>query len=548
MAQEDEALDWEGQLRSDGWMFEEYRRRNWLLQRIDRENISAFRELWLRRTLPRGGRPVGFPRREHVPLRALGPPERRRKRVLRPADGQRRDSTGVKIVRLLGWGGNGLVALANYRTAPRQPALTFVIKASLFLWDSQELYREGLMTEKFQRAAHTVQLIPRTRIGLPPQTPYPTSIRREDDSSATEDSSGDDSYDDDKPSDKYLKNMRKTRRQQIEEDRPAYISKMEKFDTWLNELHSLERERVENYFAFSPPARLGLGRKDFLLLEHIDNGTLYNLLCSRRENSTRGGVNRHQNSNRGGDPIDIGTSGKRISNELFEQAPVARKRWRAKRTVHFDIDPTNILIAGLDPGAKDDEHKQVPRLKLSDFGIAEDIKPNKRNEYYHSLRRSAKWGYFAPEQFGFDWDYVRQRDGSLIEEDGPEISEQPIAGNYGAHTNVWGIALTMWQLITKCWPELPPQYQPGTPRLRAHYCNRILTEEEFSGVDFELREIVAQCMAHNPADRPGPRMLVNRALAGIRKRFPNNPRETDDFIEDWVQSNIFDARGGRRRR
>ncbi|KAI6086053.1 hypothetical protein F4821DRAFT_239244 [Hypoxylon rubiginosum] len=55
--------------------------------------------------------------------------------------------------------------------------------------------------------------------------------------------------------------------------------------------------------------------------------------------------------------------------------------------------------------------------------------------YYLAYRSVGKHGYHAPEQFGPEW----EKTGYLG--NGPEVSEDPVAGNYGSHTNVWGMAL-----------------------------------------------------------------------------------------------------------
>lgn len=60
------------------------------------------------------------------------------------------------------------------------------------------------------------------------------------------------------------------------------------------------------------------------------------------------------------------------------------------------------------------------------------------SQYYLNKRRLAKHGYFTPEQFGRDWDLLE-----ATEYFGAEVAASKIAGNYGSHTNVWGMALVI---------------------------------------------------------------------------------------------------------
>ncbi|KAF3070410.1 putative serine threonine protein kinase protein [Daldinia childiae] len=221
--------------------------------------------------------------------------------------------------------------------------------------------------------------------------------------------------------------------------------------------------------------------------------------------------------------------GKTLGNDLFEEIPVEGRRWARKNLIHFDIDPSNIFIAPPDFGARDGEHDLIPRLKLADFGCARVMKQNKKNVYYLDRRRMAKQGYFAPEQFGVEWEHIAPTD-----PDGCELSEQPIAGNYSYATNVWGIAWSMWQLITGCRVPDAPQRQDGEP---LHYCPVILDDEEqFGYVDRELRETIAACMRHDPRDRPTLLDLSRQAGRGAKKTFSG---EHDDAIESWVLRIFF---------
>ncbi|KAI2606669.1 kinase-like domain-containing protein [Hypoxylon sp. NC1633] len=184
-----------------------------------------------------------------------------------------------------------------------------------------------------------------------------------------------------------------------------------------------------------------------------------------------------------------------INSELVEQIPPPTRRWAGKRIVHFDVAAKNVLIDDLDPFAGDGEHAIIPRLRLADFGNSNAVKPNKSKR-----RKAGTWGYYAPEQFGIDWDHV-----NATERYGAELSEQPVAGNYGSWTNVWGIAMVMWQLMTKLNAILPPQrssYAMLDEDDHIHYAPLIMDEDEYAIFDQELRTTIAACMRHDPLSRP----------------------------------------------
>ncbi|KAI0512531.1 kinase-like domain-containing protein [Xylaria bambusicola] len=582
---------WERTLRSDGWFFQMYRRKNWPTHHLGRNTLRNFRHLWVNRQLPRPGRvrrepPLSRPPKRVPVLRARGNPNlhgpeprrgkgRKSFREARKVFNSARTyfseaSPRLALVKALGYGGNGVVIKCHYRRDESTPVFTLVMKLSLHGWDAPEIYTEEKITEIFNRGAHFIQVIPRDRINFPPLEPHVIPTRRWEDTSESESDSGDESYGDE-PTQKVKINATKTRRQKRAAMNPFVLARRHK--EWVkrnSRLEDLEYDR-ETYRddPYADPA-LQVNRKDFLLLEFVENGDLETLLARVNQQGTiipnrvlwgfwlcltqaclgmqypprKFHPGRHEDH-----PIlrpdglpdyDMTTTGKRVGDDLFEQEPAPRRRWAVKRIVHFDIDPKNILVGGLDAGARDNEHLLVPRLKLADFGLADPVKPNKSNQYYRNLRMRNKMGYYAPEQFGADWDYVKRPDDGLIREHGPELSEQPVAGNYGSHTNVWGIALTMWQLITgyEVPVSLPFQLSrvPQT-QMPNHYCIGILTERQYDRVDRELRETVAKCLAHEPRYRPQPRTLVQQAKRGISKRFQG---ETDAYIRQWVQDVIFD--------
>ncbi|KAI1499101.1 hypothetical protein F5X99DRAFT_391237 [Biscogniauxia marginata] len=301
-----------------------------------------------------------------------------------------------------------------------------------------------------------------------------------------------------------------------------------------------------------------------------------------------------------------------------------RRRARQQNMIHFDIDPQNIFIGGFELGPKplrrweavrkaaaakkagvtapidydsvqsddtstDDsaamvradkikdhtrfrytrrrpdrahrEHELVPRLKLGDFGMAQCVKPQKRNVYYLGRRLRAKFGFFAPEQSGPEWDRIPPH------RHGGDLARSMVAGFFGPHTNIFCMAQTMWILITQLEAPAPPA--PQAPYhlvsqiptvngkkdidtyLKTHpdttgeghkisYCPLFMDPQnhDYDWVDKELRETIFKCMYHEPRHRPLLDDLLPAAIAGTKKNFPG---ETDDFIRQWVHYWLFEA-------
>ncbi|KAI1387855.1 uncharacterized protein F4822DRAFT_444393 [Hypoxylon trugodes] len=225
-----------------------------------------------------------------------------------------------------------------------------------------------------------------------------------------------------------------------------------------------------------------------------------------------------------------GNAAKLVGKDLFEELPRPSRRWAGARYVHFDIEPRNILIGDVDVNAEDGEHAIIPRLKLADFPLMRKIRPNKANDFYTASRVHGKMGFLAPEQFGEDWEFV-----DLTHLAGPELSEQPVAGNYGPWTNLWGIGMVMWCLITQLRAPMPPQKgpeEPGDEYLSPNYCPLLFDNEEFGYVDITLRRLVRECLRHNPEDRLTLPELLPIVEEGARKTFY---KESDRRITHWVK-------------
>lgn len=76
---------------------------------------------------------------------------------------------------------------------------------------------------------------------------------------------------------------------------------------------------------------------------------------------------------------------------------------------------------------------------------------------------------------------------------------------------------------------------PGEPLT---YCHLLLTDPKFTDVDPELKEVLVQCLRHDPKDRPRLLNLLQQAKAGIKKRYGN---ESDDTIRTWIHDLLYNA-------
>ncbi|TGJ79966.1 hypothetical protein E0Z10_g8807 [Xylaria hypoxylon] len=197
-----------------------------------------------------------------------------------------------------------------------------------------------------------------------------------------------------------------------------------------------------------------------------------------------------------------------------------------KRVVHFDFDPRNVFVGDVGQGP---EHDLTPLLKLGDFGLATEIYPGRSDFYYEILRLHGKRGFYAPEQFCADWDYILP--------DTFQISSHSIAGNYGVHTNVWAVGYIMECLITLCLPANPPlpteiTRLPPAGKTKYWSYGGHLQQDIYSYVDPDLVSVIMRCQAHHPADRPSLEHLEQVALSLLERKGTFGRSEQD--LKQWM--------------
>ncbi|KAK4203431.1 hypothetical protein QBC40DRAFT_167067 [Triangularia verruculosa] len=164
--------------------------------------------------------------------------------------------------------------------------------------------------------------------------------------------------------------------------------------------------------------------------------------------------------------------------------------------VHFDIDPLNILVDAFD----ENEHNLAPLVKIADLGLVKSFNSRTGAFEYWSSRTTGKTSVYTPEQFSEEWDYINGN---------PRTINSETAGNYNWWTNLYQIALIMWQMVALCHPESPPVVElciikllDGTEATEYGFGGYILNDKKFSHIDRDLRELISQCMLHRPSRRP----------------------------------------------
>ncbi|KAK0633781.1 kinase-like domain-containing protein [Immersiella caudata] len=199
-------------------------------------------------------------------------------------------------------------------------------------------------------------------------------------------------------------------------------------------------------------------------------------------------------------------------------------------TVHFDLDPKNVLIG-------DAETLYTPVHKISDLGLMKPTIHAKKNRL--GYRRF--WGtriigkprgyWLQPEQFSQEWDTV-----SRLPLDAPPPRVR-IAGNYSWKTNLYAIGTIMWCLVTRFEPPCPAYgadvmaYTGDVEDINPekHSYAAFLNRGTFDHVDPDLRTLIIECMSDDPADRPRMADMYKR----IEKKVEPMMTEIDEEVQMW---------------
>ncbi|KUI66103.1 hypothetical protein VM1G_11432 [Cytospora mali] len=143
-------------------------------------------------------------------------------------------------------------------------------------------------------------------------------------------------------------------------------------------------------------------------------------------------------------------------------------------------------------------------------------------------RQLGKNGWFIPEQFTAEWDYVNYEPYS---EGLTDIGAGTgTAGLFSERSNIFAIGLTMRCCITRSEPDCPPHPTPVPPRgpqmgTQGYTYGGELRMRFFTGrFGRDLCHLVSQCLMHRPSDRPSLDRLRHDIAAGVAA----NPLSPDD--------------------
>ncbi|KAI1747661.1 kinase-like domain-containing protein [Xylaria castorea] len=404
----------------------------------------------------------------------------------------------MKYNRCLGWGGNGLAAAYDIMNEEGEKQKSVVVK--MLFEEDQELQKWEVQNS--QKAEHITQLIYADGMGLVDnEATYNDNTKNPDGSlketpdspvsSAEEDPDRDGDRDEDMPNSKRVRS----------EGSPLNV-----FIT----------EMLENGDLSSILKKVRQHR------DHVPNPILWRfLLCFVR-----------MCIGLAYPPADIEELNDR-PGPIKETIPT-RLRDNPRRIVHFDMDPKNIFVGDIWPG--DEEHSITPILKLGDFGLTTEVVPGKHDFYYERLRQFGKKGYYAPEQFCQDWDY--------IEPDRDQVQYQTLAGNFGVHTNVWAVGYLMENLITLCYPAGPPvptvsNIRPPDGKTEYLTYAAHLQQPFYDHVDRDLIALILRLQAHFPEDRPPLHEIETYVSFQIKAK--GNDGMNDREVDEWVRKILYEV-------
>ncbi|KAK8018857.1 hypothetical protein PG991_008047 [Apiospora marii] len=495
--------------------------------------------------------------------------------------------------RLLGAGGEGAAFKMTYQARnPNLPNIDFVLKTEKNGPNfSADIRKEARMMEKVKRAAHCVQIIHSS--GPARGFEEPNADDSSDDPDA--DSSGDESVDGPPPPKPRRKDRRAPARRQ---KHAAHDQRYQRWET-RNDTRNARVDAINEAIGAVPPqpippedpnnpdAGLEINRRDFIFMEYLPFGDLEQVifrivnddanvlipneilwsfwLCMIRacvamaypprkfaqgRGRTTGQKRKTMEQDLAG--LDIGAHD--ASQMLLEDLPPPRKRWRNQRIVHFDIDAKNIFLgpAVYPYRVRADGNSAALAPNLVPAGGEPVIPPgfdinmqNSVGEYNepteHDLIPALK------EQFCPDWDYLPQG------RDGDDVAQEPVAGNYDSHTNIWQMALASFTIYIsnqaagegilghlsrlggcKMADWIKPIY---FSRQHQSYALK-LDDARYSEVDRELRQTIVNCLKHDPKDRPKLDFLLDQAKRAVGRRRRD---ATAGEIRGWVQQYVYDG-------
>uniref|UniRef100_A0A0E0KI77 mitogen-activated protein kinase kinase n=1 Tax=Oryza punctata TaxID=4537 RepID=A0A0E0KI77_ORYPU len=166
--------------------------------------------------------------------------------------------------------------------------------------------------------------------------------------------------------------------------------------------------------------------------------------------------------------------------EVAAQALSGLSYLHARRVVHRDIKPANLLVS------------TAGEVKIADFGIAK-VLPPRPGEHREAYEYEGTAAYMSPERF----------DSEL------HGDADPFAGD------VWGMGVTILELLMGRYPLLPPGQKPSWAALMCAICFGELPLLPDGAASPELRAFLAACLHKDYAKRASvAQLLAHQFIAG----------------------------------
>ncbi|KAF7543452.1 hypothetical protein G7Z17_g10722 [Cylindrodendrum hubeiense] len=184
--------------------------------------------------------------------------------------------------------------------------------------------------------------------------------------------------------------------------------------------------------------------------------------------------------------------------------------------VHFDLEESNRF-----------SHVMDKAWKIAD------------QEYYWRIRMPIKMTRFTPEQVHQDWDKLSVNipgQAAVNRFRGDNLTQgNPIAGRYGAWTNIFILAKTMEAAVTflyRAHPFSAKYYTTIDGRTEGNTYGWRLNNGKYDHVDQGLRDILCQCLFERPLDRPSIVGLLRNIENRKGKGFDETGGDVKTFWDD----------------
>ncbi|KAH8893267.1 kinase-like protein [Thozetella sp. PMI_491] len=237
-------------------------------------------------------------------------------------------------------------------------------------------------------------------------------------------------------------------------------------------------------------------------------------------------------------------AGEELGEDLIDEAlpPPHQAPVMSDDIIHFDLEPSNILIGGI---ARCNGHDAMPTFKVGDFGIMADMRELKEDsDYKHATPTGStpstvgSGPHCTPEQFTEEWDYIR---------DMPfENQRVRVAGNYTWKTNLYQFGTTLWSVVTGYGP--PPPFAALDPFVADHVWDAAasqyryvwsyatgMQDPAYDDIDAKFRDLIVDCMKERPDDRPEMRAIEQLIRRKLAQAWPNR-RQDSNWAKDFWQS------------